>query len=124
LASLASAAGAIYFAYRICLLLFLPWYAQVLILGYLATDHLQVFFGMAGMETQVATMLLLANAYYYLTSQWTKLGVATGASVICRPEFVLWAFLISIAVIVWNRRAFQTLWFWVFMTGVSLKLEV
>ena len=97
IASLLAAAASIYYAYRICLRLRLHWPAQVLVLGYLATDHLQIFFGMGGMETQVATALALANAHYYLDRRWRRLGVATGLAIICRPEFLLWPLIMAIA---------------------------
>ena len=59
---------AIYFAYRIAFLLKFHWSAQVLLLAYLATDQLQVFFGMTGMETQLAVAIFLGNVYYLARS--------------------------------------------------------
>lgn len=105
LASLAASVAAVYFAYRIGILLSFNWAAHTLVLSYLAIDHLQVFFGMAGMETQVVTTILLANAYFYLTSKWLKLGFATGLAILSRPEFILWAIIIFTVVIIWHREA-------------------
>lgn len=100
LASLAAVAATIVYTYRLCLYLRLHWSAQVLILGYLATDHLHVFFGMAGMETQVATALVLANAVYLLERRWIALGIAIGLAIICRPEFLLWPAIVGVALLI------------------------
>src|SRR5262249_18872216 len=105
LVSILAAVAAIYYAYQIGRRLSFPWPAQVLILGYLAADHLQIFFGMAGMETQVATALVLANAHFYLSGQWRLLGFATGFAVICRPEFGLWAVIMGGVLLIWHRKA-------------------
>ena len=77
----------------------------MLVLSYLATDQLQIFFGMAGMETQVATAVALANAYYLLSSQWWKLGVVVGLGVLCRPEFVFWVPILGIYLLLFHREA-------------------
>lgn len=89
LASLAGAVAAIYFAYRIGTLLAFHWAAHILVLSYLACDQLQIFFGMAGMETQVATAIALAVLYFYLQNKWRALGVACGLATIARPEFIM-----------------------------------
>ena len=105
LASVLASAATVYYAYRIGLLFRFHWSAQVLVLGYLATDQLQVFFGMAGMETQVATAILMANAYYYASSQWWKLGVTAGLAALCRPEFVIWGAILGVTVLAFHRDA-------------------
>ena len=105
LASIVSAVASIYFAFRIGVQFSFNLIAQALVLSYLALDHLQVFFGMAGMETQVVTAILLANAYYYLSSRWTALGLATALAILSRPEFVLWAFIIFIVILAFHREA-------------------
>lgn len=105
LVSIFASVVTIYFAYQIGVSLSFNWTAHTLVLSYLAFDHLQIFFGMSGMETQIATALLLANAYFYLSSQWTKLGIALGFVILARPEFVLWAVIIGVALVVWHREA-------------------
>lgn len=106
IASLVAAAATIVYAARICAALQLHWLAQVLLLGYLATDHLQIFFGMSGMETQLAVALTFANAHYFLERRWVALGVATGLAIICRPEFLLWPpiVLVALAVDCWRTQ--------------------
>ncbi|QGZ96551.1 hypothetical protein [Terricaulis silvestris] len=104
--SIFAAAFALYYAFRVGVILSFHWSAQLLVLAYLAADHLQIFFGMGGMETQLATALVLANVYYYLNSNWTKLGIVGGLAVICRPELGLWGLILGAAIVLWHRQAF------------------
>ena len=85
LASLAGAVAAIYWTWRIGVQLGFPWAAHVLLLGYLSLDHLQVFFGMGGMETQIATALTVGAMYFLTSGRWTALGIVLGLGTICRP---------------------------------------
>lgn len=105
IASLIASIAAIYYAYRIGEALKFHWVGHVMLLSYLATDQLQVFFGMSGMETQIATAVILANAYYLLTSQWLQLGVATGLALLCRPEFIFWVPIVGVVLILVSRKA-------------------
>jgi hypothetical protein len=106
LVSIVAGVAAIYYAYRITVHLRLHWAAQCLVLGYLAFDHLQIFFGMSGMETQVAVALSLANAYYYLASQFGRLGLVAGLAALCRPELALWGAVLGPAMLIFHRRHF------------------
>jgi hypothetical protein len=58
-------------------------------LAYLALDQNQVFFGVAGMETQIAVAVLFGALYYVLVEDYTKSGIALGLAVLARPDFVL-----------------------------------
>jgi hypothetical protein len=58
-------------------------------LAYLALDQNQVFFGVAGMETQIAVAVLFGSLYYVLVEDYTKSGIALGLAVLARPDFVL-----------------------------------
>src|SRR5258708_712150 len=69
--SLIAAAGSIYFAARIMRHLGLHRLGQIVCLSYLATDHLQIFFGMAGLETQPAACIALGRLFYCLVGQLT-----------------------------------------------------
>jgi hypothetical protein len=60
------------------------------VLAYLALDQNQVFFGVAGMETQIAVAVLFAGFYYVLVEDYPKSGVALGLALLARPDFVLW----------------------------------
>jgi hypothetical protein len=108
LASLAGGLAAIYYAWRIGQVLQLPLPAQIVLLGYLSLDHLQIFFGMGGMETQVVTAILLANVCYYLTGEWKKLGVAVGLAMISRPEFIFWIAALGLALLIAHRERIVT----------------
>ena len=106
LSSLAASVATIYFAYRIGVLLGFRWVAQVFVLTYLACDQLQIFFGMAGMETQVVTAIALATLYFYLDRSWWKLGVACGCAALSRPEFIMFLLPpVGIALLLFHRRA-------------------
>lgn len=104
--SLAASAATIYFAYRIGVLLGFRWVAQVFVLTYLACDQLQIFFGMAGMETEVVTAIALATLYFYLERSWWMLGVACGCAALSRPEFVMFLLPpVGVALLLFHRRA-------------------
>jgi hypothetical protein len=90
LVSLVAFALAVVYAYRIARELRLGPWPTGFALAYLALDQNQVFFGMAGMETQIAVAVLLAGVYYVLVEDFTKSGVALGLGLLARPDFVLW----------------------------------
>lgn len=102
LASLVSAGVAVVYAYRISRRLGVHPVAIAFVLAYLAFDYQQVFFGMGGMETQMATAVLLAGAYYVLDDRPRAAGVCAGLAVLARPDFVLWAGVAALAV-AWPR---------------------
>jgi hypothetical protein len=78
---------AIYYAHRIVTALGLTLFAQVAVLSYVSLDYLQIFFGTAGMETQIATTVMLMVIWFFISQQYTWLGVALGLAMLCRPEF-------------------------------------
>ena len=105
-ASLAGAVATIYFAYRIGVLLAFHWAAHILVLSYLACDQLQIFFGMAGMETQVVTAIALAVLYFYLHNNWRALGFACGLATLARPEFIMFLLPpLGLALLLFHIRA-------------------
>jgi hypothetical protein len=90
LVSLAAFVLAAIYAYRICDELELGRWPTGFALAYLALDQIQVFFGMSGMESQIAVAVLLAGIYYVLVEDYAKSGVALGLAPLARPDFVLW----------------------------------
>ena len=104
LASTVASVAALYFAYRLGVLLSFHWSAHVLVLGYLATDHLQIFFGMAGMETQVAVAIFLGTIYFLLSKQWWQLGISLGLGLICRPEFAAVIAGVGVVMLLYERE--------------------
>lgn len=109
LSSLVGAVAAVYFAYRIGVLLSFHWAAQVLVLSYLSCDQLQIFFGMSGMETQVATAIGLGAIYFFSQESWRSLGYCCGLASIARPEFVVFLLpLIGLTLLLSFRSAIVT----------------
>lgn len=104
LSSILAAVAAIYFAYRIGCLLKFHASAQVLVLGYLAVDQLQIFFGMAGMETQMAVAIFLANIYYLLRKKKLLLGLTAGLGILARPEFIFVPAVVGLYLFFRRRR--------------------
>ncbi|MBF6025977.1 hypothetical protein [Lysobacter niastensis] len=105
LTALAGSVAAIYFAYSIGRKLEFGKPAQVLLLGYLAVDQLQIFFGMSGMETQVVTAILLAGVYFLFAERWIALGVACGLALLSRPEFQAFVALVGLWLLIFRRDA-------------------
>ena len=105
LASLAFFVIAAVYAYRIAAELGVGRWPTALVLAYLALDQNQVFFGMAGMETQIAVGVLLASVYYVLVEDYPKSGVTLGLALLARPDFVLWVGPAYLFLIIRNWRA-------------------
>ena len=104
LSSLVASIAAIYFAYRIGVLLGFRWMAQVFALTYLACDQIQIFFGMGGMETQVVTTVAIAVLYYFLSQRWWSLGIACGLATLSRPEFIMFLLApVGISLLLFHR---------------------
>jgi hypothetical protein len=99
LVSVAASAGTIVIAYRIGRYFGWGLPSQILVLGFLALDQLQIFFGMSGMETQIATMVILAGFWALVTKQWSLLGLMLGVAALSRPEFGLWILVIGVGLI-------------------------
>lgn len=106
LSSLVASVAAVIYAHRLCTRAGVSKVAEVFALAFIALDHSQVFFGMAGMETQVATAIILASAYYVHARSWRAAGITCGLALLARPDFVLWVVPVGLAVLVRDRRAF------------------
>ena len=90
LVSLAAAVATVVFADRLGRLLGLSSAARSLVVLFLAVDQLHVFYGMAGMETQIAVAILLASAVAVLSGWTVRAGVLLGLCLLARPDFLLW----------------------------------
>jgi hypothetical protein len=90
-ASLLAAAATLVYAYLIARRLALGAWATAFLLAYLALDHDQILWGMAGMETQIATATLLAGVYHLLEERRLAIGACLGLALLARPDFVLFA---------------------------------
>ena len=76
-----------------------------LIGGYLAFEHHQILFGMAGMETQIVVTILLFSIYSLLDLKPLYVGVGLGLCMLARPDFGFWV-VIVLALLSW--RAWKT----------------
>ena len=104
ISSLTASVGSIFIAYLIGQKWNFSWQGQFLVMGYLACDQLQIFFGMAGMETQVATFLMLCLVYFLITERWLALGVIAGLGMLTRPEFIFCILILMSYLIIWRRQ--------------------
>ena len=94
----------------------LPAPLVVMVMGYLAVEHHQILWGMAGMETQLVTLVLLASIYYAAAAMPTALGVSLGCCMLARPDFAFWTMAAGFYVLATNRRAFFK------VVGIALAL--
>jgi hypothetical protein len=110
LVSLAAFVLAVVYAYRICRELELGPWPTGLALAYLALDQNQVFYGTAGMETQIAVAVLLAGIYCVLVEDFTKSGIWLGLALLARPDFVLWAAPAFVFLLIRSRDGAARTW--------------
>ena len=90
LASLVAVCIALIYARLICRDLGLGLFPTAFVLAYLAFDQNMIFYGMSGMETQVAVSVILAGVYHVRRHDLIASGVWLGLAPLARPEFVLW----------------------------------
>jgi hypothetical protein len=90
IATILSAAAAVWFAGRIAALRRLSTPATIFWLSMLALDHSQISYGIAGMESQLWTTVLLGGAWCVVERRWNSLGVLLMLAGLSRPEGCLW----------------------------------
>ena len=107
MASLLAAIAALWFGWHLAVLLGLSGAGRFLVLGFLTFEQNHIFYGMAGMETQVAVAILLAGFTHAIAGNVWRAGTAAGLAVLARPEFLilLVPFLLMSAWISVGRRA-------------------
>jgi len=84
----------------------LPGPLTVMAMGYVACEHHQILWGMAGMETQLVTMILLASLYYTIAQRPYALGISLGLCMLARPDFALWTIIAGLYVLTVNPKQF------------------
>lgn len=92
IASLVAAAATVLLAVEMNRLypsLRLPLYGVVMFAGFLAFEHHQTLWGMAGMETQLATCLLILPLVCYQRGSTYALGFSIALALYARPDFAL-----------------------------------
>ncbi len=83
----------------------LPAPLAVMVMGYLAFEHHQILWGMAGMETQMTTLALIVSLYFAIAEKPAALGVSLGFCMLARPDFAFWAVIAGIyALLQYPRR--------------------
>ena len=105
LASLAAFVATILAANGIANDLRLGRWPRVLLYGYLAFSFNHIFYGMAGMETQMAVAVLLCAVLAGLRERPVAAGLLSGLCILARPDFALF---VGPAVLWWlirDRRA-------------------
>ncbi len=102
IASLVAVCVALVYARLLCRDLGLGALPTAFVLAYLAFDQNMIFYGMAGMETQVAVAVILAGVYHVKRHDVVAAGVWLGLAPLARPEFVLWV-APALAYLVWTN---------------------
>jgi hypothetical protein len=90
IASLVAVCVALIYARLICRELGLGAFPTAFVLAYLSFDQNMIFYGMSGMETQVAVAILLGGVFHVRRNDVIASGVFLGLAPMARPEFVLW----------------------------------
>jgi hypothetical protein len=99
--SLFAALAAIVFADRLMTALDVSPWPRRFALAYLALDPLQVFYGMAGMETQIAVAIVLWSAWLSTERRPLQFGLSLGLALLVRPDFIIW---VGVALAIAARR--------------------
>jgi len=68
----------------------------LMVAGVLAVEHHQILFGMAGMETQIATLILVMSFYYTVAWKPLPLGISLGLCMLVRPDFAFWTVIVGL----------------------------
>src|SRR5438105_13623571 len=89
-ASVIAVCIALVYARLICRDLGLGTLPTAFVLAYLAFDQNMIFYGMSGMETQVAVTVILGGVYHVRRQDLVASGIWLGLAPLARPEFVLW----------------------------------
>ena len=73
----------------------LPTPLAILAMGYVAIEHHQILFGMAGMETQLSTLILIASIYYTIAWKPIPIGITLGLCMLVRPDYGFWTLIVG-----------------------------
>lgn len=73
----------------------LPLPLAVMLCGYAAVEHQQILFGMAGMETQLAVLAIIASLYHTIAWHPARMGLWLGVCMLARPDFAFWCAIIG-----------------------------
>lgn len=68
----------------------------VMVMGYAAAEHHQILWGMAGMETQLVVLTLVASLYHTIAWQPLRLGIWLGLCMLARPDYAFWCAVVGV----------------------------
>lgn len=80
----------------------------LMVAGFLAVEHHQILFGMAGMETQLATLILVMSFYYTVAWKPLALGISLGLCMLARPDFAFWTVIPGVYGLLHDRKRLFT----------------
>jgi hypothetical protein len=103
-ASLAAFVATLLIANAICHRLGVSRGPRAFALGFLAIDYNQVFYGMAGMETQLAVAILLGAVLATMDRRAIAAGVLYGLCILVRPDFAIFVAPALGSLFLWRRR--------------------
>uniref|UniRef100_Q027F0 Glycosyltransferase RgtA/B/C/D-like domain-containing protein n=1 Tax=Solibacter usitatus (strain Ellin6076) TaxID=234267 RepID=Q027F0_SOLUE len=75
----------------------------LLVGGYIALEHQQILYGMAGMETQVVLTILLFSFHTLLEFNPNRVGIGLGLAMLGRPDMAFWVGIVFV-LIAWRCR--------------------
>lgn len=75
-------------------------------MGFAAVEHHQILWGMSGMETQLAVLILVMSLYYTMTLEAVSLGIALGLCMLVRPDYAIWTVISGVYVLFRKPKAF------------------
>lgn len=104
LASLAAAALSVVAGGALAARFALGTWPTVLVLAFLAFDQGQIFYGMAGMETQIAVCVLLWTAVAMTAGRIVWAGAGLGLCLLARPDVVLFVAPAALWLVLAHRR--------------------
>lgn len=82
-----------------------PLPLAVVAMGYAAVEHHQILWGMAGMETQLAVLILVMSIYYTMALDAIPLGISLGLCMLVRPDYAFWTIISGMYVFFRKPRA-------------------
>jgi len=82
---------AVFLGFQICTHLKLPPVLALTVAAYLAFEHHQILWGMAGMETQLTVVAYLYSFRCFQRGTQLQKGVSLGLCLLARPDAVIWA---------------------------------
>jgi hypothetical protein len=82
---------AVFLGFEICIRLKLPPALALTVAAYLAFEHHQILWGMAGMETQITVFAYLYSFWCFQRRAQLEKGISLGLCLLARPDAILWA---------------------------------